>query len=737
MIRSHRSVRILVGIAVTAAVVVGMTAADRGLTNAALSGFGAGAIVGAIALGVVLCYRSGGVVNFSLGAQVMYAAYVYDSLKRSGSIFLPPLPNPLVIGEWVAGWFGVDLDLPDIPTSIDLGTGPLTVASALIITLVLAGLFGFVLDLVVFRRLRSAPPLASIAASVGLLLLMQGIIQARFTTAVRSVAPLFQKQVVELPFGLFVQADQVIVFGLLALAAIALTLVTRYTRFGVLTRAASENPVGYALQAHSANGIIGANWVLSSVVASLFGIIVVTVNGGVDPLTVTLLIVPALAAALIGGFTSYGKTIVAALVIAMIEALFVRVSNYSWFPRPGGTPLPGIASLVPLLIIAGFLFRNGEKLPGRGSAVSEKLPHAPVPTRRPTATAVAVAVVLAATFLFNSPWRIGLGNTLVGVAVCLALVVIVGYTGQLSLMIMSLAGVAGFALARLSSTFGVPFPIGPIIAVILAGAVGTVVALPALRVRGTNLAILTLSAAITFEVFVFSNSRWTGGVGSVPVEPPSLFGWNFGPNVQSGLVSGLPNPWFGVFLLVVVVGLALVVGNIRTSTLGRRMIAVRTNERAAAAIGISASRTKILATTVSALVAGVAGVLAAYNLTAVTPDYFGAFASLSFLAFAYLGGISSISGAVVAGTFAPGALGATAMHEWFHVPADFLLLVAGVGLIVNAVLNPEGISKEIRAALPFGKHRGRTSMPAEPVDSNDGQGPASMQPAPSHVAVTK
>ena len=121
----------------------------------------------------------------------------------------------------------------------------------------------------------------------------------------------------------------------------------------------------------------------------------------------------------------------------------------------------------------------------------------------------------------------------------------------------------------------------------------------------------------------------------------------------------------------------------------------------------------LLAALASALVAGVAGVLAAYNLTAVSPGYFGAMASLSFLAFAYLGGISSISGAVTAGLFVSGGLGATAMHEWFGVPPAYLLVVAGIGLIVNAILNPEGISKEIRKGLP-GKKPGKKE--AEPTE---------------------
>lgn len=728
--------RVLTACSVGAAVVIAllvMAVADGSLGNAALSGIGSGVIVGSIGLSVVLCFRSGGVVNFSLAAQAMYATYVFDELRRKGELFLPPIPNPLSVIEWVLNLFGVHVGLWDIPTRISLGVAPMTVTSAFLITIVMAAAFGYLLDLLVFRPLRSSPPLASVAASVGLLLLMQGIISVRFDTQAHPLAPILAKGRIDLPFGLFAQRDQLTALVLLVVVAGALAALSRFTRFGILTRAASENQVGFSLQGHSPNAVIATNWIISACISSFFGVMVTSINGAIDPTVFGMLIVPALAAAMIGGFSGYGATIAAAIGIAMLQAIFVRVTNYSWFPRPGGVPLPGISEVIPLILIATFLFVRGDKLPTRGSAGSDRLPHAPQPTKRGVAVVVGVVVALAGTFGLTPAWRLGLGNTLVGIAVCLALVLIVGYTGQLSLMVMSLAGVSGFAVARLGGAVGLPFPVGPIIAIGVAALVGVLASIPALRVRGTNLAILTLSAAIVFEVFIFSNAKWMGGAGAVAVGSPSIFGWDFGPNVSSSLGrGGLPNPWFGVFLLIVVTLLALVVGNVRLSNLGRRMLAVRSNERAAAAVGISASGTKLLAALVSAAVAGVAGVLAAYNLTAVSPGYFGSVASISFLAFAYLGGISSISGALTAGLFVPGGLGATAMERWFHVPPAYLLVVAGVGLIVTAILNPEGIAKEVRKALPF--RRRATRPPVRPVG---GTGAGKALPTIGHRAPTR
>jgi ABC-type branched-subunit amino acid transport system permease subunit len=98
-----------------------------------------------------------------------------------------------------------------------------------------------------------------------------------------------------------------------------------------------------------------------------------------------------------------------------------------------------------------------------------------------------------------------------------------------------------------------------------------------------NLAVVTLAFAVTVENVVFLHPTWAGGVSGAPVPAPRFAGLRFGPNDSGSLDGKLPNPWFGVFCLLVVVALALIVVNLRRSSTGRRMLAVRANERAAAA----------------------------------------------------------------------------------------------------------------------------------------------------------
>jgi branched-chain amino acid transport system permease protein len=122
------------------------------------------------------------------------------------------------------------------------------------------------------------------------------------------------------------------------------------------------------------------------------------------------------------------------------------------------------------------------------------------------------------------------------------------------------------------------------------------------------------------------------------------------------------------------------------------MLAVRANERAAAAAGVSVKQTKIVAFAVSAFVAGIAGALSGYRFGSVTPDYFGIFQSLSFLAFAYMGGISSVTGAVVGGVLVTNGIMFTVLQKWIGVSPTYSILIGGLGLILTVVANPEGIA---------------------------------------------
>jgi branched-chain amino acid transport system permease protein len=135
---------------------------------------------------------------------------------------------------------------------------------------------------------------------------------------------------------------------------------------------------------------------------------------------------------------------------------------------------------------------------------------------------------------------------------------------------------------------------------------------------------------------------------------------------------------------------------IRKSNLGRRMLAVRSNERAAAAAGVSVPLTKMAAFALSAFVAGIGGVLFSYNFEGVDTVFFSSINSLILIAVAYLGGISMVEGSPISGALFQSALFATFLSSIVHIKPEYSVYIAGIGLIFASINNPEGIAGSIR-----------------------------------------
>jgi ABC-type branched-subunit amino acid transport system ATPase component len=205
--------------------------------------------------------------------------------------------------------------------------------------------------------------------------------------------------------------------------------------------------------------------------------------------------------------------------------------------------------------------------------------------------------------------------------------------------------------------------------------------------------VVTLAAVVAITNFGFLNTTWGGGQTGSPVPELKLLGLDLGPrSAFRGLDGNLPSPVFGWVTLAVTVAACLTVAWIRRGDLGRRMLAVRSNERAAAAAAIDPRMVKLIAFGISAAIAGLAGSLYAYNFGSVSADRFDVFTALSLIAFAYAGGITLISGAVFAGLISTQALFPYALDKWFGINGNWFLLFGGAILIITLIQNPEGVA---------------------------------------------
>jgi ABC-type branched-subunit amino acid transport system ATPase component/branched-subunit amino acid ABC-type transport system permease component len=636
--------------------------------DALLLGIGSGGVFAALALALVLTYRSSGVINFATGALAMFSAYSYGSLREGELLVL----------------------IPGLPGSVDLG-GELGFWPAAAIALVETAVLGALLHLLVFRPLRDAPPLARAVASLGVMVVIQEMTAIRVGTAPVSVRPIFPTKRWELG-SLTLLSDRLYLALTILGVTVLLALVFRWTRFGLVTSASAESETGAFVSGISPDRVALLNWMISAGMAGLAGILIAPISP-LTPIIYTLFVIPALAAALVGGFRNLVPTVVAGLAIGMLQSEALNLAgDHSWLPQTG------MSELVPLVLILVTLLLTGTAMPARGGLVRHPLGRAPRP-RGILVPAIAGTVVGAlALVLTSGTWRNAVITSMIAGVIALSYVVITGYAGQVSLAQLALAGAGAYTLSFLTTSWGVPFPIAPVLASLFAAVIGVVVGLPALRLRGLTLGVVTLAFAYAIEAVWFRNTQIVDARGA-PVEPPSLFGMD----LSIGTGDAFPRVPFGLLCLATLVLAGCGVAWLRRSALGSAMLAVRANERSASGLGVNVVKVKVVSFALASFIAGLGGSLLVYSRGVITFDSFLAVAGLTLLATAYLAGITSVWGGVLAGVLSASGIVFVALDRWIDF-GDWFAVVSGVGLILTVIFNPEGLAAgghALAARLPL------------------------------------
>jgi ABC-type branched-subunit amino acid transport system ATPase component/branched-subunit amino acid ABC-type transport system permease component len=611
----------------------------------ALLGLGIGALYALASQGLIVIYRGAGVLNFALGAIGMVGAYVEWELHSGHGV----------------------------PFAVSLPVG-IAVSAAL----------GAASHLLVMRQLWNASPLVRVIATLGVLLTLQSLAVLKYGSSALVVNSSLPDGIWHLAGSVSLAQDRLILLLVAIVVAVALTLVYRGTSFGLGTSAVAENPRAAASLGWSADTIATANWALGCGIAGAAAILVAPIVT-LQPAVMTNLVLAATAAALVAGFRSFLVALVAGLVIGVAQTELNRFVHQ-----------PGLGQAVPFLLIVLWLVLRGQALPLRDF----------VHTRMPTVGTGRVSwlnlvifggLSIALLGVANLQWQSAITTVFAVGTVLLSIVILTGYTGQLSLGQYALAGFGAWIAGRLSATQDMPFLLALVIGVLATIPVGVLFALPAVRTRGINLAIVTLGLGTAIELMLFNNTDYTGGIGGTQVPFPSLFGWD---------ISSIMNPWrWGAFNVVVFVMVGLMVANLRRSATGRRLIAVRTNERAAAALGVQVAGVKLYAFALSAAVAALGGILIAFNSTSIGYGNFTSLTSIAFVGYTLLGGVGYVMGAVVGGTMAPGAINAQIFDSFGDGFGAYVPLVGGVLLIVFILLNQNGVVKETLTQVAWVRER--------------------------------
>jgi ABC-type branched-subunit amino acid transport system ATPase component/branched-subunit amino acid ABC-type transport system permease component len=642
-------------------------------------GLSLGSVYAALSMGIVVTYQGTGVINFAAAAMATVPLYVLSDLERG--LLTVPLP-------WVP--------------SIDVGVPPTWLA--VILALIVAALLGALIQVGISRPLRQAPVLAKVIAAVGIMLTLQAGVAMKYGTTSRSMRQILPKGNLEV-FGTNLPKDRVWFITITIILGSCLALWFRFARTGLSIQAACENErvATFARLSPQTLGMI--TWTLSSVFTALLLILAGPATGVLMPASLTLLVVPALAAALIAQLRSLWLALIGALGLGVLQAqLQFHSSTKSWWPT---WAKQGLLDAVPFIVIVVALFIVGRSIPMRGEDTNSGLPPVMLPKNKPITILIYSVIAIAALAFTSGSYRFGLMTSFAAALIALSLVILTGMVGQISLAQAAFGGVAGIMLSKFGD--GIPFPISMLLAALVATALGLIVGLPALRIRGAQLAVVTLAAAVSLEKFVFANPSFVSP-SSNKIPNASFLGIDLAVRDRSSIAK-LP---FSIMVFLVMMAAFVLAGNIMRSGTGRKMLAVRSNERAASSVGIQVSGLKLMTFGLASFLAGLGGALIGYSRGQLSPESFGVFVGLSFLAITYLGGITSLSGAVVGGLLMPLGLVFVFMDRVLSL-GKYYALFSGVSLILTVILNPVGIAGKTRSDI----EKRKAKKAAKLAEAND------------------
>lgn len=612
-----------------------------------------------VALGIVLTYRSTRVINFAVGNMGLPAAVVMALLCINYGI-----------GFWLA----------------------------LLVSLVVGALFAAIVELLVVRRLFSAPRVIVLVATIGVAQLAQAISRTFPDIESRSTAryPVPVDSVWEDIAGLRVTGPQLTVLVVVPVAAVALGWLLNRTTFGRTVTASADEPDLARLSGISPKVVSTFVWTIAGLLSTASLIMLSGIAGspsgieGLGPSTLNR----ALAAAVIGGLLSFPRTIAAGIALGIADAV-LRFN----FPNETGL----IDFLLFLAVIVAVFLQTRQR--ENETATFSFAPRVrPVPDRlrqiwwvrnlpRITGVLALVAAAVVPLIVTETSRHLLYTQILLFAIAAISLVVVTGWSGQLSLGQMAFAGVG--ALFAAAANRGIQFDVGWgdtrldvhleginwVMSILLgsgfAALVAVIVGVGALRVRGLLLAVVTFSFGIAAQQYIYRRPFLSGGrTTSVPFERQSFLGLD--------LADQRTFYWFCLAVLAVVV---VVIARLRSSGVGRTIIAVRDNPDAAAAYTIRPAPTKLLAFAVAGGLAGLAGGLMAATIQNVplAERIFTVGDSLLLVSMVVIGGLGSIAGAVL------GALWVVGLPAFFPDNDAMPMLTSSLGLLVLLLYFPGGL----------------------------------------------
>jgi branched-chain amino acid transport system permease protein len=604
-----------------------------------VSGLSTGAVYVLAGVGLVVLYRASGVLNLAQGALGALGALLAWQIADSG--------GPEWVG-WIAG---------------------IAVATAL------ALFYGRIIA----PRLAHSDPIVRAVATLGFALVVLGFCEFIWGEWPRSLR-LPTDNVGFSVIGVRITATRAIAFCLGVAVTLGMIVFLNRSRLGLSMRALAND--------REISGLVGVPvlrvdawaWVISGVLSGVSGILLANLVR-LQAIPLTYMVVPAVAAAILGRLTSLAGVIIGGLAIGVLEAV--------------ATPFPQVSafrSAAPFVFAVAVLLWHQ-----RGGLVLSRLDQFRSIPMSFEATAslwqqlrvgivLAAIVAIALPYLASAYW-LKTSTSLIIIALCsLSVALLYAQLGMVSLCQYALFGVGGWVALRLYHGFHIPFEVDILAAGVAASIFGVIFGLPALRMRGLYFALVTLMIAGAFQVIINAIGFPDGGPG-------------FTGKVYAGPRQFMPHPpiapsdaaYFRYVVAVVAIGFVLTMLIERTRA-GRAWALIRRSEPVAVAMGVNIVAYKVVAFAIAGFLAGVAGALMAGSIGQLDGRAFPASDSIMMFALTVIGGAFHWSGPIFAGLLlraVPGLL-----TDW-HIDGNLAIMVFGAGLLHALITAPQGVSGQI------------------------------------------
>ncbi len=705
-------------------------------------GLAIGSIYAIASAGLVVTYTTSGIFNFAHGAIGMFTAFIYWQLR------------------WDQGWGG------QWPAPIAI----------IFVLLIVAPLLGIFLQIVVMRGLEGTNETTKLVIPIAVMLAFIGATNWVWQDLESRIPePFFGRESKWSIGDAYITTHQTIVVIVAIVLAVILKFILTNTRIGITMRAVVDNRELVQLNGGKPDLAALLSWAIGSVLAAVAGILISPLLGSLNVLALTLLVVNAYAAAIFGRLKNLPLTFVGGLAIGLSVSYWNWISGtgrkWPW--------LTELRSTLPVVILfAVLIVLPQERLRGNLVTKYRENFTVPTIRSTALWGIVFVTIISGFSLLLESKWEFtlskGIGFGIIG----LSMVLLTGYAGEINLAPLAFAGIGaiaayqfdvgsgmqtgpGFATLAviLAIAFGyLVFPAfgitrgrlwaaiglftlvvfllvtvfdettgtqiasretmsiaGLTVAALISGAVGAIVALPALRLRGLYLGLATFSFAIFVDKMIYKQRRSLSldipfigdgeditfnlfNNGALNIPRPGFFGINFREN-QSAML---------ILLAIAFSVIAVLLVALRRSTYGRQLSAMKDSPAACATLGLNMVKLKLSVFTLAAAIAGFGGALHASNLRAIQEDApFTVFEGLALFMLTVVGGIGFVSGALIGGILygtaflVMGEFWAKLAEDWgsfnwlFTVIHDFFVFlgpaIAGIGL----GRNPSGIASQI------------------------------------------